>query len=136
MANAFWCIVEDDRKGSPKKVMAEVIGEATRLSGGNVEAVWLTDKAGDDGLKQLGAWGATKVWVLENAAFAPYMPEVWVPALAELVAKESPKAIFAPVTSRMREFVARLAARLGAGHSADSVVLSVGGDALDESGPV
>ncbi len=87
MANAFWCIVEDDRKGSPKKVMAEVIGEATRLSGGNVEAVWLTDKAGDDGLKQLGAWGATKVWVLENAAFAPYMPEVWVPALAELVAK-------------------------------------------------
>src|SRR5256886_17345613 len=102
MANAYWCIVEDDRKGSPKKVMAEVIGEATRLSGGNVEAVWLTDKAGDDGLKQLGAWGATKVWVLENAAFAPYMPEVWVPALADLVAKESPKAIFAPVTSRMR----------------------------------
>src|SRR5437016_5416596 len=91
MANAFWCIVEDDRKGSPKKVMAEVIGEATRLSGGNVEAVWLTDKAGDDGLKQLGAWGATKVWVLENAAFAPYMPEVWVPALAELVAKPSVK---------------------------------------------
>jgi len=77
--------------------------------------VWLTDKAGDDGLKQLGAWGATKVWVLENAAFAPYMGEIWVPALAELAAKESPKAIFAPVTSRMREFVARLAARLGAG---------------------
>src|SRR5712664_4779006 len=136
MANAYWCIVEDDRKGSPKKVMAEVIGEATRLSGGNVEAVWLTDKAGDDGLKQLGAWGATKVWVLENAAFAPYMPEVWVPALAELVAEESPKAIFAPVTSRMREFVARLAARLGAGLSADSVALAMEGDALVATRPV
>src|SRR3989442_12233536 len=105
--------------------MAEVLGEAGRLPGANVEAVWLTDKASDEGIKQLGAWGASKVWVLENAAFAPYMGEVWVPALAELVAKESPKAIFAPVTSRMRELVARLAARLGAGRSADSVALAM-----------
>jgi electron transfer flavoprotein alpha subunit len=136
MANAYWCIVEDDRKGAPKKVMSEVLGEAGRLSGGNVEAVWLTDKASDDGIKQLGAWGASKVWVLENAAFAPYIGEVWVPALAELVAKESPKAIFAPVTSRMREFVARLAARLGAGLSADSVGFTMEGDALVATRPV
>src|SRR5437879_945965 len=136
MANAFWCIVEDDRKGSAKEGMGELIGEATRLSGGNVEAVWLTDKAGDDGLRQLGAWGASKVWVLENAAFAAYMGEVWVPAVAELVAKETPKAIFAPVTSRMREFVARLAARLGAGLSADSVALAMEGDALVATRPV
>src|SRR3989442_1706854 len=64
------------------------------------------------------------------------MGEVWVPALAELVAKESPKAIFAPVTSRMREFVARLAARLGAGLSADSVALAMEGDALVATRPV
>src|SRR5204862_7847157 len=103
MANAYWCIVEDDRKGSPKKVMAEVIREATRLSGGNVEAAWLADKAGDDGLKQLGAWGATKVWALENAAFAPDTPECWVPALAEPGARDSPKATFAPVIRHMRQ---------------------------------
>ena len=47
MAGAFWCIVEDDRQGMPKKVMSEALGEAGRLSGGNVEAVWLTDKASD-----------------------------------------------------------------------------------------
>jgi electron transfer flavoprotein alpha subunit len=136
MANAFWCLVEDDRKGAPKKVMAEVLGEAARLGGGAVEAVWLTDKASDDGIKQLGAWGASKVWVLENAAFAPYMAEVWVPALAELVGKESPKAIFAPVTSKMRELVARLAARLGAGLAADSVGLAMEGDQLVATRPV
>jgi len=39
MPNAFWCIVEDDRNGSPKKVMAEVIGEASRLAPGRAEAV-------------------------------------------------------------------------------------------------
>jgi electron transfer flavoprotein alpha subunit len=135
MAGAFWCIVEDDRKGSPKKVMAEVIGEATRL-GGTAEAVWLTDKATDEGLAQLGAWGATRVLLLENAAFAPYQSDVWVSAAADLAAKESPKAILAPVTSRQREFVARLAARLGVGLAADSVGFAMDGDRLVATRPV
>ena len=58
MAGAFWCVVEDDRQGNPKKVMAEVLGEATRLAapaGAQVEAVWLTDKATEAGIKQLGS---------------------------------------------------------------------------------
>ena len=136
MAGAFWCIVEDDRKGSPKKVMAEVLGEAGRLAGGNVEAVWLTDKAGEAGLKQLGEWGATRILLLENAAFAPYQGEIWVPVVAELAGKESPKAIFGPVTSRQREFVARLAARLGVGLAADSVGLAMDGDRLVATRPI
>jgi electron transfer flavoprotein alpha subunit len=136
MANAFWCLVEDDRKGSPKKVMSEVLGEAGRLAGGNVEAVWVTDKASDDGIKQLGAWGATKVLVLENAAFAPYRGEVWTPVLAELAKQHAPKAIFAPVTSKMRELAGRLAARLGVGLSADSVGMTMDGEQLVATRPV
>ena len=136
MAGAFWVIVEDDRQGAPKKVMAEALGEAARLSGGSVEAVWVTDKATDAGITQLGEWGASKVWLLENAAYAPYRGEVWVPAVAELVAKESPKAIFAPVTSRQREFMARLAAKLGAGLCADAVGFKMDGDKLIGTRPV
>jgi electron transfer flavoprotein alpha subunit len=135
MAGAIWCVVEDDRKGTPKKVMAEVLGEAARL-GGPAEALWLTDKASEEGLQQLGAWGASKVWLLENAAFAPYRGEVWVGAAAELAQKESPKAIFGPVTSRQREFMARLAARLGVGISADSVGMALDGDKLVATRPV
>jgi electron transfer flavoprotein alpha subunit len=135
MAGAFWCVVEDDRKGAPKKVMAEVLGEAARL-GGPVEAVWLTDKATDEGLKQLGEWGATKVWLLENAALAPYRGEVWTPVMAELAAAQQPKAILAAVTSRQREFMARLAARMGVGLSADSVGLAMEGDKLVATRPV
>jgi electron transfer flavoprotein alpha subunit len=115
--------------------MAEVLGEAGRL-GGLVEAVWLTDKATDEGLKQLGEWGASKVWLLEAEALAPYRGEVWAPVAAELAAKEQPKAIFAPVTSRQREFMARLAARLGVGLSADSVGLGMDGDRLVATRPV
>jgi electron transfer flavoprotein alpha subunit len=135
MAGAIWCVVEDDRKGTPKKVMAEVLGEAARL-GGPVEAVWLTDKATDGGLEQLGAWGAARVWLLENTALAPYRGETWVPPVAELAARDSPKAILAPVTSRQREFMARLAAKLGVGLSADSVGLAMDGDTLVATRPV
>src|ERR687896_2692461 len=98
MAGAFWCLVEDDRQGRPKKVMAEVLGEAARL-GGPTEAVWLTDRASEDGLKQLGEWGATKVWLLEDAAFAPYRGEVWVGVLAALVEQQAPQGGFRRVAA-------------------------------------
>src|SRR5260370_968147 len=84
MAGAIWCVVEDDRQGNPKKVMAEVLGEASRLAsqlGGPTEAVWLTDKATEAGLKQLGEWGAKRVLLVENARLAPYRGEVWAPAV-------------------------------------------------------
>jgi electron transfer flavoprotein alpha subunit len=128
MAGAFWCMVEDDRKGNPKKVMAEVLGEAARLAGqagSQAEALWLTDKATPEGLTQLGEWGAKRVWLVENAALAPYRGEVWAPVVAELAGKESPQAIFAPVTTRQRELMARLGARLGAGLSADSTGMAI-----------
>ncbi len=128
MAGAFWCVVEDDRQGRPKKVMAEVLGEAGRVAGpmgSQVEALWLTDTATPEGLKQLGEWGAKRVWLVENAALMPYRGEVWTPVVAELVVKEKPQAVFAPVTTRQREMMARLAARLGSGLSADSTGLSL-----------
>ena len=139
MSGAFWCVVEDDRQGNPKKVMAELLGEASRLAGqmnAQAEAVWLTDKATPEGLKQLSELGAKRIWLLENEIFAPYRAEVWTPVIAELAAKESPQAILAPVTTRQREMMARLAARLGAGLSADSTALSLEGGTLVATRPV
>jgi electron transfer flavoprotein alpha subunit len=139
MAGAYWCMVEDDRQGAPKKVMAEVMGEASRLAGqagAQAEAVWVTDKATPEGIKQLGEWGAKRIWLLENAAFAPYRGEVWTPVVADLAAKESPQAIFAPVSARQREFMARLAARLGAGLSADSTGMALDSGKLVATRPI
>ncbi len=136
MANAFWCIVEDDGRGDAKKVTAEVIAEAARLSGGQAEAVWLTDRARPEGLQQLAAWGATKIWLCEYAALAPYRGDVWTLVVAGLVAAEKPRAILGAVTSRQREFLARLAARLGVGFAADTVGLAMEGDTLVATRPV
>src|SRR5438309_12052785 len=54
-----------------------------------------------DGFTQLAGWGATKVWLLENAAFAPYRSEVWAAALSELAAAQSPKAILDRKSTRL-----------------------------------
>src|SRR5207247_5964220 len=51
-------------------------------------------------------------------------------------AKGRPRAILAPVTSRQREFAARLAARLGGGVAADCVAFAMDGDKLVATRPV
>jgi electron transfer flavoprotein alpha subunit len=139
MAGAFWAVVEDDRQGMPKKVTAEVLGEAARLAGaagGQAEAVWLTDRAAEPGLAALAEWGARRIWLLEHPSLAPYRGEVWTAVLADLAAKEQPRAILGVVSTRQRELMARLAARLGAGLSADSVALALEGDQLVATRPV
>src|SRR5260370_3318111 len=111
MPGAYWCMVEDDWQGAPKKVMAEVLGEASRLAGqagAQAEAVWGTDKATPEGIKQLGEWGAKRIWLLENAPFAPYRAGGWTPVVAGLAAKGAPPVIFAPGTTRQRASMARL----------------------------
>jgi electron transfer flavoprotein alpha subunit len=139
MSGAFWCVVEDDRQGRPRKVSAELIGEARRRAqelGAGVEAVWLTHKAEADGLQQLAGWGADRVWLWEDPALAPYRGEVWTAAVAELAAKEAPRAIWGAVTSRHRELLARLAARLGVGLAADCVGFSLSDGQLVATRPV
>jgi electron transfer flavoprotein alpha subunit len=139
MAGAFWCVVEDDRQGQPKKVTAELVGEARRWAaelGGAVEALWLTDRAAPEGLDHLAAWGASRIWLWEDAALAPYRGETWVPAIADLAAREAPRAIWGAVTSRHRELMARLAARLGAGIAADCVAFGLADGQLVATRPV
>src|SRR3989441_164914 len=131
MPNAFWCVVEDDRAGHPKKVMAEVLAEGARLSGGRAEAVWLTDRAEPDGLRRLAEWGAGKIWLVEHPGLAPYRGEVWAPVVAGLLAAQAPRAVLRAGASPPREVLARLAARRGGG-----VLAAAGGGAVGGGPPL
>src|SRR5262249_25740948 len=104
--------------------------------GGAVEALWLTDRAAPEGLDHLAAWGASRIWLWEDTALAPYRGETWVPPIADLAGREAPRAIWGAVTSRHRELMARLAARLGAGIAADCVAFSVVDGQLVATRPV
>ena len=56
--------------------------------------------------------------------------------MAELAGTESPRAIWGAVTSRHREFIARLAARLGVGLAADCVGFALADGQLHATRPV
>ena len=120
MAGAFWCIVEDDRQGNPKKVMAEVLGRGRAGSrgqmGGQAEAVWLTDKATPEGLKHARRAGRqARLAVRERGVRA--VPGRGVDARPRRArrARSRRRRSSGAVTTRQRELMARLAARLGAG---------------------
>ena len=63
-------------------------------------------------------------------------PHETVKRMGELAGRESPQAIFGPVTTRQRELMARLAARLGAGLAADSTALALEDGTLVATRPV
>jgi hypothetical protein len=96
---------------------------AARL-GATVTAVVLAGSAGG-APALLAAAGAGRVLVAEHPLLATYAPETYARALAALVAQRAPFAVLGGWTSRGRDFLPRVAARLAAGMTGDVVGLDV-----------
>src|SRR5436189_288164 len=90
----------------------------------------------DEGRGWLGGGGRKEARQHEMAERAGEAAGVGAPASAGLAQAEAPRAILAPVTSRQRELMARLAARLGVGLAADCMALAMDGDRLIATRPV
>ena len=103
--------------------------------GASVVGVVLTDDPGDE-TRRLAVSGADRVLVGRSAELAGQPPEVMLAALAQMVPALSPTAVIAPWSSRGRNYLPRLAARLGLGLTGDFVGLDTsphpaGGDRMD-----
>jgi len=60
-------------------------------------------------------YGATKVLTAENAAFEPYMAEVWAPAVAQVARDNGAAAVGATATAFGKDLLPRVAALLDVG---------------------
>jgi electron transfer flavoprotein alpha subunit len=98
--------------GRPRAITLELLTLARDL--GDVEAVALGPGAGE-AAGALGAYGAARVHVNEDPAFAEYMAEPATDCLAALAGNGAPDVILFGFTSDSREVAGRLAARLGVG---------------------
>jgi electron transfer flavoprotein alpha subunit len=115
------------RDNKIKKASLEALSEAGR------KAVELKTEAAaalvGNGLERLApelyAYGAAKVFLLENAALGPYSAQDFSSALAGLVRKINPEAVFFSATSMGRDLAPRLAARLGVGLASDCTQVAV-----------
>src|SRR5919109_439822 len=111
MPSGILVIGEATEDGKLNPVVPELIGIGTRL-GGPVTAALLG--SGVEGLGQeVGAYGASKVIVVDDAILKDYQGDSYVP-IAERVAKEvDPAVILMGQTMMGRDMPPRLAQRLG-----------------------
>jgi electron transfer flavoprotein alpha subunit len=124
----------EQRDGEIRKASQQALSEAKR-QGGAVTAV-LPGSGVGDAAAGLGAFGAEKVFVADDANLAQYSSEGYAEAVVKAAEQASPSAIFFAGTAMGRDLAPRVAARLGVGALADVVDLTLDGETFSARRPV
>jgi electron transfer flavoprotein alpha subunit len=123
MAKVF--VVAEHRDGRLKKSTFELLGAASS-AGHETHAILLGE--GVAGLApELGHYGAATVHVAENAALKLYSAEAYTAAVVEIAKKHGAEIVLASHTPTGRDFMPRVAFRLGSGLASDCVALNLQG---------
>ncbi len=128
----------EQRDGSIRKGSLEALSEAKRQSGANgwpVAAV-LVGEGVAGSAAGLGAYGASQVFVADDANLKLYSAEGYAQAVVAAAEKFSPDAIFFSATAMGRDLAPRVAAKLGVGALADVTGLSLEGEVFVARRPV
>jgi electron transfer flavoprotein alpha subunit len=124
----------EQRDSEIRKASLQAISEAKR-QGGPVSAV-VPGSGIADAAAGLGAWGADKVFVADDANLALYSAEGYAEAVIKVAEQVQPSAIFFAGTAMGRDLAPRVAARLGVGALADVVELTLDGEVFSARRPV
>ena len=119
----------EQREGKIRKASFEAVSLAARLAGGPVAAV-IAGKGIGDAARELGKYGAGKVYVADRDDLALYSNRGYVGALQAAKEKESPDAVLIAATAMGKDVAPRFAARNDADVLADVMDLHVEGDKL------
>lgn len=135
MAGILVCI--EQRNGEIRKASLQALSEATRLAGGDlpVAAVLIGDGV-TASAAGLGAYGAAKVFVADDAKLKLYSAEGYGEAVVKAAEAFGPTAVFFSATAMGRDLAPRVAAKLGVGALADVVALSREGETFVARRPV
>jgi electron transfer flavoprotein alpha subunit len=117
-------VIVDHVDGAVRKTTTELLTIARRL--GEPAAVFFG--AGVDAATEtLGNFGATKIYVVDDAEIAQYLVAPKVDALVTIAQQASPAAILVTSTSEGKEIAARAAVRLDSGLITDAVDVDASG---------
>ena len=139
-----WVFVElmenPDKTGRPLKIRPvtfELLSAGRRLAdelGEELSAVLLTDK--NDGFeKELGAYGADKVYLVENPELHEYNTDIFSTAITALTYKHKPGIMLYGATIMGRDLAPRIASGLYTGLTADCTALAIKDGLLLQSRP-
>ena len=127
----------EQRNSEVRKASLQALSEAKRQggAGGTVSAV-LPGSGISDAAAGLGAWGADKVHVADDANLALYSAEGYAEAVVKAVEQAQPSAVFFAGSAMGRDLAPRVAARLGVGAIPDAVGLTLNGESFSVRRPV
>ena len=128
----------ETREKKVKKASLELMSEARRTADGlKMETAAVLAGTGMDGLApELASYGASKVYLLENPALDRYSAQDYAAALAGLVKRLNPAAVFFSATAMGKDLAPRLAARLGVGLASDCTALALKDGQLEYTRPI
>jgi electron transfer flavoprotein alpha subunit len=131
-------VFAEQRDGVLKKVAFEMLGAGSQLAaalGGNVEAALLGANLGalPDTLAQ---YGASKVYVADDPALAPYSSEGYANVLSDLIEELEPAIVLIGATAMGKDLAPRLAANLGTGLASDCTALEIEDGRLVATRPI
>lgn len=133
MSNGILVLCEHDG-GAFKKTAFELLAKAGELAdGGPVMAAVL---GGGADAASLGAYGASKAFVVEHDALASYSTGARTRALQAIVAAASPAVVLAPASPDVSDVLPRLTARLDAGMGTEVTELRTEGGAVVGRRPI
>ena len=137
MANIL--IVAEVRSGELRKVAHEIVTAAKVLAGatgGEVHALLIGAPGIAAKAAALGECGATKVFVVEHAAFEQHNPEAASATIAERVKAGGYRAVVLSASAHGKDLTPRVAARLGVGMAGDVTTLRMDGAVIVATHPV
>ena len=121
----IWVFAEQ-RDGKLKSVAYELLSKGRELADTlKTELCAICFGHSIDDVEQLIAYGADKVYMVDNPALAYHQEDLYVKELVELIQQYKPEVVLAGATSLGRSFIPRVAAILGTGLTADCTGLEI-----------
>ena len=126
------------RDGKIRKSSLEAVSEAKRISGkmGGEPVAVLVGAETQSLASQVGAFGATTVYTVEDASLRAYAPEAYAQAVVAAARKSDAGVIFAAATALGKDLAPTVAGMMGVGLAADCTGLSFEGGELLARRPV
>jgi len=138
MSTSNILVFAEQRDGKIHPASFQLLALATRLAsetGGRAEAC-LIGSGVDSLTSQLAAFGAGKLYTVDDAEFATYRAAPYAAALSAAIDAADPKAILVPTTFMGRDIAARVAAKKRAALAIDATEVKLDGDDLVVSKPM
>lgn len=127
-------VIAEHRDGRLKKSTFELLG-ASSAAGNETHAIILGESVAELA-KELGAYGAKKVHVVQNPALKFYTSEAYSKAILPILKAGAADIVLAAHSPTGREFMPRLAAQLNVGLASDCTQLSFDGAKIKARRPV